>query len=90
MPKQTEHTLTTISALKSDLQKIRALGYALDREESMLGAFCVAAPVLDVNERPVAAISISGPATRFNESKLPTVSRALLAAVAAIQEKLGQ
>ena len=90
MPKQTDHTLTSISALKADLQKIRLVGYALDREESMLGAFCVAAPVLDANQTPVAALSISGPATRFNETKLPAASRALLAAAAAIQEKLGQ
>jgi DNA-binding IclR family transcriptional regulator len=55
----------------------------------MLGAFCVAAPVLDANQTPVAALSISGPATRFNETKLPAASRALLAAAAAIQEKLG-
>jgi len=90
MPKQTEHTITTISALKADLQKIRSLGYALDRQESMLGAFCVAAPILDVDQAPVAALSISGPATRFNETKLPGVGRALMAAAAAIQEKLGR
>jgi IclR family acetate operon transcriptional repressor len=89
MPKQTEHTLTTVSALKADLQKIRSLGYALDRQESMLGAFCVAAPILDANQAPVAALSISGPATRFNETKLPAVSRSLTAAATAIQEKLG-
>jgi IclR family acetate operon transcriptional repressor len=90
MPKQTEHTITTISALKANLQKVRSLGYALDRQESMLGAFCVAAPILDANQTPIAALSISGPATRFNETKLPMVGRALMAAAAAIQEKLGR
>ena len=42
MPKHTRQTLTTLSSLKADLETVRQLGYAVDREESMLGAFCVA------------------------------------------------
>ncbi len=71
MAKQTENTITSLSALRAELEKVRALGYALDREESMLGAFCVAMPILGPGEKPLAAISISGPTMRFNESILP-------------------
>jgi IclR family acetate operon transcriptional repressor len=89
MPKHTRHTLTTLSSLKAELQTVRELGYAVDREESMPGAFCVAAPVLNAEQRPVAAISISGPKIRFDESKLPVVSQALLKSANDIQKKLG-
>ena len=43
----TEHTLNTITALKADLEETRARGYAIDDQESMLGGYCVAAPILN-------------------------------------------
>jgi len=89
MPKHTPQTLTTFSSLIADLETIRQLGYAVDREESMLGAFCVAVPVLNSHRLPEAAISISGPTIRFDESKLPSVSQALLKSAKEIQKKLG-
>jgi DNA-binding IclR family transcriptional regulator len=89
MKKYTAHTITSLSALLTDLKRIRTVGYALDDQESMLGAFCVAAPILNAAKHPVAAISIAGPMVRFNESHLPKVSVALLKAAAEIHEKLG-
>jgi DNA-binding IclR family transcriptional regulator len=89
MERYTEHTITTISALKAELERVRATGYAVDREESMLGAFCVAAPILDSNQAPIAAISIAGPNTRFSEDNLAAVADALLSAVSEIRERLG-
>jgi DNA-binding IclR family transcriptional regulator len=89
MPKHTWRTLTTLSSLTAELETVRQLGYAVDREESMLGAFCVAVPVLNSQRLPVAAISISGPTIRFDESKLPSASQALLKSAKEIQKKLG-
>lgn len=90
MPRQTERTVTTLSALKAELESIRSAGYAVDREESMPGAFCVAVPILDARHNPVAAISISGPTMRFNELQLPASSKALLKVGTEIRNKLGQ
>lgn len=89
MEKYTEHTITSISVLKAELERVRSAGYAVDREESMLGAFCVAAPVLDSNQAPVAALSIAGPNTRFHQDSLKPASDALLKAVSEIRHKLG-
>jgi DNA-binding IclR family transcriptional regulator len=89
MKKYTAHTITSSTALQIELRRIRTAGYALDDQESMLGAFCVAAPVLNASKQPVAAISIAGPMIRFNESHLPKVSAALLKVSAEIQHKLG-
>jgi len=89
LDRQTAHTIVTLTALWAELETVRQQGYALDREESMEGAFCVAAPVLDAAGLPVAAISISGPTTRFNAESEPEASRALLEAAARIRSGLG-
>lgn len=88
MPKVTEHTLHTLTALRADLETTRDRGYAIDHQESMLGGFCVAAPILNGSGRPVGAISIAGPYVRFNEARVPEVSAALREATAAISTHL--
>jgi IclR family transcriptional regulator, KDG regulon repressor len=61
----TPHTLTTEEALRAELRTIRQDGIGYDREELMTGLTCVAAPVMGPDGRPVAALSVSGPATSF-------------------------
>jgi DNA-binding IclR family transcriptional regulator len=90
MPRVTARTLTTASAMKVELARIRKAGYAVDHEESMLGAFCVGVPILDRNGAPIAALSVSGPTVRFNEPMLPQASRALLEAAAEICNRMGE
>lgn len=89
LPRFTPHTIVSMTELRAELERTRARGYALDREESMLGAFCVAVPILNEDHRPVAAMSIAGPEVRFNERQLDAVSNALMQTAAAIQLKLG-
>jgi len=88
MKKYTAHTITSLSALQADLKRIRTIGYALDDQESMLGAFCVAVPILNASRHPVAAISVAGPIVRFNESHLAKVSDAIFKVAAEIRKKL--
>ena len=65
MRPHTEHTITTVSALRSELMKVRERGYALDHEELEHGLTCIGAPILDHNGLAVAAISLSGPTSRM-------------------------
>jgi IclR family KDG regulon transcriptional repressor len=55
----TRFTITDGDALLQDLARTRERGYALDHQESVLGVFCVGAPVRDHTGRSVAAISLS-------------------------------
>lgn len=66
----TDTTITDLSALQRELQEIRDLGYAIDREEHEKGVFCIAVPILDYNLLPVAAISLSVPVSRMNEDRI--------------------
>lgn len=66
MGNRTPYTITVPSVLVSELNVVAQVGLAFDREESVVGVGCVAAPVFDWRGRSIAALSISGPLTRFN------------------------
>lgn len=57
----TPHTKVTTKELLAELKTIRAQGYALNNQELSVGLRGIAAPVLDGNGRPIAAINISLP-----------------------------
>lgn len=60
----TPKTITTRVSLGREIAKVRAQGYAVDRQEHEIGVACVAAPVRGVFGDVVAAIGISGPSGR--------------------------
>lgn len=66
LPGVTEKTITDSDTLKAELLEIRERGYAIDDEERVLGMRCVAAPICDEDDRPLGAISVSGPTNRFD------------------------
>ncbi|MEW6523866.1 MAG: IclR family transcriptional regulator [Bacillota bacterium] len=61
----TGSTVVDWPSLKAELEHIRQLGYALDREEREEGVACVAAQVRDASGKVCAAMSVSGPAGRI-------------------------
>jgi DNA-binding IclR family transcriptional regulator len=61
----TPRTLTTVEALRKDLQRIVKRGYAIDNEEHEEGVSCVAVAIFDQTDRPCAAMSISAPTARI-------------------------
>jgi IclR family acetate operon transcriptional repressor len=78
----TERTLDTPTRLRRDLEQVRQRGYAVDDEEHAVGLRCVAAPVFDEHGQPVAALSLSGPGARIDETRLVELG-VLVARVAA-------
>ena len=76
MVKLTANTITDPTRLKAELATIRKRGYAVDNEEFEVGLGCIAVPVY--NDRDVvAAISVSGPASRLRAADLERYCRAL-------------
>ncbi len=65
----TAHTIADLSTLRKALEEIRERGYAVDDEEFDEGVRCVAVPVGPLGA-PIAAISVSGPASRLGRPRL--------------------
>ncbi len=77
----THNTITDPDKLIADLRRVHEHGYALDRGEISLLATCVAAPIVDGRGIALAAISVSGPSSRFSpRSNSPVIESLLIAA----------
>ncbi len=74
----TEHTISDPEAFLQELKRVRNAGFAFDRGEGSLLAVCVGAPILGASGNAIAAMSISGPASRFNPKKDSPVIASLL------------
>lgn len=62
--RKTRYSISSRPQLTAELAKIRAHGVAFDREESLPGFGCVAAPIGDPGEA-IAAVSVCGPMSRM-------------------------
>jgi len=73
----TPRTVRSADELLADIAR-RDAGYAVDDEENELGSRCVAAPILDGADRPIAAISVSAPAYRMSDERVAVVGQRLV------------
>ena len=59
-----------LAQLRQELDLTRSRGYAVDDEEHEAGVRCIAVAIRNWAGEPVAAVSISAPAARLNESMM--------------------
>jgi DNA-binding IclR family transcriptional regulator len=85
----TQRTIASADALRTEIEKTRRRGYAVDDEELEEGLRCIAVPLLDAQRLPVAAVSISGPSFRVTAQKLPSIANHLLQCVRGISVDMG-
>jgi IclR family acetate operon transcriptional repressor len=83
MPKRTSKTITDEARYLSELDKIRAQGFALDLGENEEDGRCVAVPL--ANSRVLAAISLSAPAPRLEADLMEGIAAELMSAARRIQ-----
>jgi DNA-binding IclR family transcriptional regulator len=84
--RRTPHTITNREALAKEYDTVREREFAMDRDESVEGASCVAAPVRDDRGEVIAAISVSmltARLKRLNEAKLDGQVKQAAAAISA-------
>jgi len=86
---RTRHTISNMLELKTQLQEVRRLGYAIDNEESEEGVSCVGAPVWAAGNKPIAAISVSGPAFRLTPDKIPGIANCVVDMANSLSRELG-
>ncbi|NHN31763.1 IclR family transcriptional regulator [Paenibacillus agricola] len=89
LPAFTPYTIQDPSQLLSELAHIKELGYAVDREEIVQGARCIATPVFNMFGRIEGAVSLSGALHRFPDEKIPGIAHNIMAAAWSISQKLG-
>lgn len=85
----TPRTIRSFEALIAELHKTVERGYAINDEESELGARCVACPVFDFTGRVCAGIGISGPSSRMTDDFIRNVLPLLKNTTDKVSEKLG-
>jgi IclR family acetate operon transcriptional repressor len=64
-PALTPQTITEPEALDRELTLVAKRGFAVDDQETNIGAVCVAAPIVDEHGAAIAALSISGTTERL-------------------------
>jgi len=84
----TPNTITDPETLRSHLEEIRRLGFAVDDEEFDLGVRCIAVPVFDFRGKATGAIGISGPATRMTAERMPALTAIMVEIGKALSERM--
>lgn len=85
----TPRSITKITAYRTAIQRVCALGYALDDEEYLSGVRAVAAPIVDVRGFVIAALCVVGFSTRLPHDKLLRVAKQTRDAAEKISRELG-
>lgn len=80
----TPRTITDAEELRAELAAIRANGYALDREEFVLGTSSVAVPIFAADREIIAAIAVVAPSDHLAGPRMDNTLRLLRQASARI------
>jgi IclR family acetate operon transcriptional repressor len=88
LPRMTENTITDRARLNEQLEIIRTTGYAIEIGENEEGSYCIAAPICDASNVAIAAMSLSAPISRYEESARQAICAGLMSATSEISRAL--
>ena len=86
----TQHTISNPADFIAELKRVHNVGFAFDRGEGSMLAICIGAPILNAKGNAIAAMSISGPASRFNPKKDAPVIASLVKATTDLSHSFSQ
>ena len=85
----TRNTITDIDILMQQFEAFRRCGYAIEREENEIGGLCISAPIHSYDGAPVAAVSVSFPLSRLDETTITSAGAKVREVAQRISAKLG-
>ena len=87
--KRTPKTITVLSRLHKELEKVRERAYAVDDEENNLGVRCVAAPIFNSEGGVEASLGVSGATNQLDAEAVPKVAEMVKEAARRIGQQMG-
>jgi DNA-binding IclR family transcriptional regulator len=88
-PRITPRTRTAVAEIMQELRAARQAGYAVAREEAILGVTAIAAPVRNATGQPVGALSIAGPSARIGGAREAELGAAIREAAERMSAEFG-
>ena len=89
LPKFASRTITHPDEIQNELQKIRSVGYAIDDHELSDDMRCIAVPIFEGGGSVQSGISISGPDSRFDMTKLHQLKIPMMKSANKLSEQIG-
>ena len=87
--RMTPNTITSPTAFRRELARIRATGFAMDNEEHIEGIRCIATPVRDHSGEVRASLCVVGPKTHLPQRHLAKIRQELLTVATHLSARLG-
>jgi IclR family acetate operon transcriptional repressor len=81
--------LTDVEHIRAKLAQVRQDGYAVLAEALELGYVAIAAPILNDEGHPIAALSVGGPMMRLTNERIGEIGRLVQAAAERVSYQLG-
>jgi len=75
MESLTPNTITDLTDLRQEMISVAENGYALDNQELEEGLRCLAVPIENGDHKVIAALSVSGPASRMSDGRLESYKK---------------
>jgi DNA-binding IclR family transcriptional regulator len=89
LQRMTSNTITSKSALKNELGRIRTRGWSTDKSEIMEGIHCVAAPVFGRDGETAGAIWVVAPSSRMPQKMFNETAGHVIKSAKTISGRLG-
>ena len=90
LARMTEYTICDVDALERDLTGVRENGFATDRQENEIGAYCIGMPIFGPFDEVVGSISVSGVIQRMTSGLIDEIVDHLRSHTASIARSFGR
>ena len=90
LPRMTEHTICAAELMEQELSEVRRNGFATDRQENEIGAYCIGMPIFGPFQQIVAGISVSGVINRMTPDLVAEIVQLLRESTGQISQTLSQ